>query len=148
MQLPAAVYNMALFAGSTTSNIDNPQLITHNSLPSPKPPLNPFHFLLGLMGIIFTMTAIGYTVLIVREEKLVWQQPASSATANASAEPDMRDHPLLKLLSAHGMGILLSEIGVIAVLTAAAIGLDRWRDLRAEKAKLTASEEKPSENSR
>lgn len=92
------------------------------------------------MGVIFTVTAIGFTVLIVREEKQAWQQPAPIPAAGAPAEPDMREHPLLKLMSAHGMEILLSQIGIIAVLTAAAIGLDRWRDVRAEKTKLAVDE--------
>jgi hypothetical protein len=107
-------------------------------LASTKPPLNPFHFLLGLMGVIFTVTAIGYTMLIVREEKQAWQAPPPVAAPGTPAAPDMREHPLLKLLSAHGMEILLSQIGIIAVLTAAAIGLDRWRDMRSEKVKKPA----------
>jgi len=106
-----------------------------NHLAATKPPLNPFHFLLGLMGVIFTVTAIGFTVLIVREEKQAWQQPAPVAAKGADPKPDMREHPLLKLLSAYGMEILLYQIGIIAVLTAAAIGLDRWRDLRNERTK-------------
>lgn len=92
------------------------------------------------MGVIFTITAIGYTMLIVREEKQAWEQPAPIAVQGAPKEPDMREHPLLKLLSAHGMEILLSQIGIIAVLTAAAIGLDRWRDVRLEKKKATHKE--------
>ncbi len=74
-------------------------------------------------------------MLIVREEKQAWQPPEQIAVQGAPKEPDMREHPLLKLLSAHGMEILLSQIGIIAVLTAAAIGLDRWRDVRSERAK-------------
>jgi hypothetical protein len=105
-----------------------------------KPPLNPFHFLLGLMGVIFTFTAIGYTVLIVREEKQAWQAPPPIAVKATPGEPDMREHPLLKLMSAHGMEILLSQIGIIAVLTAAAIGLDRWRDIRSERIKVKNTE--------
>ena len=106
------------------------------------------------MGVIFTITAIGYTVLIVREEKQAWQQPTPAAAIDKNAEPDMREHPLLKLLSANGIQILVGQIAIIAVLTVAAIGLDRWRDMRAEKAKLaakttpltTAEDEKPSEH--
>jgi hypothetical protein len=109
-------------------------------LASTKPPLNPFHFLLGLMGVIFTVTAIGFTVLIVREEKQAWQQPTPVVAKGTAKEPDMREHPLLKLLSAHGMEILLYQIGVIAVFTAAAIGLDRWRDVRAERNKPKSGE--------
>jgi len=117
------------------------QLIPTRLLASQKPPLNPFHFLLGLMGVIFTVTAIGYTMLIVREEKQAWQAPPPMAAPGNPAEPDMREHPLLKLLSAHGMEILLSQIGIFAVLTAAAIGLDRWRDVRGEKEKQAAVSE-------
>lgn len=91
------------------------------------------------MGVIFTVTAIGYTVLIVREEKQAWQQPAPVVEKGAATEPDMREHPLLKLLSAYGMEILLYQIGIIAVLTVAAIGLDRWRDVRSERAKKLAT---------
>jgi len=92
------------------------------------------------MGVIFTITAIAYTVLIVREGKQAWvvEPPPAAATEKKNAEPDMREHPLLKLLSANGMQILVGQICIIAVLTVAAIGLDRWRDMRAEKAKLTA----------
>lgn len=97
------------------------------------------------MGVIFTITAIGFTMLIVREEKQAWQQPIPVAAKNAPAEPDMREHPLLKLLSAHGMEILLYQIGIIAVLTAAAIGLDRWRDIRSERTKKPATPELPEE---
>jgi hypothetical protein len=110
-------------------------------LASQKPPLNPFHFLLGLMGVIFTVTAIAYTVMIVRESKQTWVQPPPVAATDKPAEPDMREHPLLKLLTANGVQILVGQIALIAVLTVAAIGLDRWRDLRAEKIKLAAKNE-------
>lgn len=98
------------------------------------------------MGVIFTVTAIGYTVLIVREEKQAWQQPAPVATKDAPAEPDMREHPLLKLLSAKGIELLVGQIAILAVLTVAAIGLDRWRDMRAEKAKLATKDEPQASN--
>ncbi len=88
------------------------------------------------MGVIFTVTAIAYTMMILREGKQTWVQPPPAAAVNA--EPDMREHPLLKLLSANGVQILVGQIAIIAVLTVAAIGLDRWRDLRAEKVNLAA----------
>lgn len=93
------------------------------------------------MGVIFTVTAIGYTMLIVREEKQAWQQPAPVAAKRTDKEPDIREHPLLKLMSTHGMEILLSQIGIIAALTAAAIGLDRWRDVRSERTKELPAQE-------
>lgn len=85
------------------------------------------------MGVIFTVTAIAYTMMILREGKQTWVQPPPAAAANA--EPDMREHPLLKLLSANGVEILVGQIAIIAVLTVAAIGLDRWRDVSEERRK-------------
>ncbi|MGC4004212.1 MAG: hypothetical protein QM811_14275 [Pirellulales bacterium] len=101
---------------------------------SPKPPLNPFHLLLGIAGIAFTLTAVGYTMVILRAEKQTWiaEGHERAVTPNERSLPPA-EHPFLKLLRNEGSTILIIEIAVVAVLACAAIGLDRFRDIRAAK---------------
>jgi hypothetical protein len=80
-----------------------------------KKPFNPFYGLLVVVGIAFVITACAYGVLTVK-----MLQP-SGATEIREATTG-----LLPLLDRHGMTILLSEIGVLAVLTFAAIGTDEY----------------------
>jgi hypothetical protein len=74
--------------------------------------INPFHFLTGLLGTIFTVTACGYGLLMVRANR----GPAADDT-----------HPLMRLLNSHGATILVVEVGLLGLAAVAAILLDHYR---------------------
>ncbi len=90
---------------------------------------NPFYSLLVVVGVAFAITACAYGVMTVK-----MLQPAGVAEVRESASG------LLPFLDKHGLQLLLSELGVLALLTFAAIGTDDYWIARA-KAKF------PSENS-
>jgi hypothetical protein len=104
---------------------------------SSKSPINPFHFLLGLMGFCFTMTVIGYSVMVMREDKPAWMTPTEVTERDAHNQALQshitKNHPLLTILRQYGWQILLGEVGCIAVFALGAIALDRYRDLKAAK---------------
>jgi len=90
------------------------------------------------MGFLFVVTAIGYTIVILREERKFFPaQPAANAAidqaATAANHLPAPEHSLLGLMRERGMTILLIEVAAIGVLTFGAIGLDRIRDIRAAR---------------
>jgi len=78
-------------------------------LPMPRLPRNPFYAVLGVVGVIFTVTASAYCVTVLR-----------GVRARPAAEP----HALDRLMDDHGTTILVAEIAVLAVATVGAIWLD------------------------
>lgn len=83
-------------------------------------PVNPFYVLLVLLGIVFLVTACAYGVMAYR---------ALSPEVARQAKP----HPLTEFLDDHGVELLGGELALLAVASFAAMGLDRWRDLRRPK---------------
>jgi len=83
-------------------------------MPSKKP-ANPFYVLLVLVGIVFTVTASAYGVMVYRDMN------ATPASAEADA-----GHPLWKLLDEHGVWILVAELAVLAAATFLAMGTDDY----------------------
>ena len=79
----------------------------------PKQPINPFYVLSAVLGVLFTLTACGYGVLMLRTNRGMAQ----------ATEP----HPFLNLLDRHGMAILGVEVVLVAVFAVAAIWLDHYR---------------------
>ncbi len=77
---------------------------------------NPFYPFLVLLGGMFCVTACAYTLLLLR-----------------STHEEGRDDsslPLMRFLDRYGAQLLLAEVGLLALATVAAIGLDHKRDLR------------------
>jgi hypothetical protein len=87
-----------------------------------KKPFNPFYPLLVIVGVAFSITACAYGVMTVK-----MLQPAGAE------EVRQADTGLLPFLDRHGMTLLLSELGALAVLTFAAIGTDDFWTRRAEQ---------------
>jgi hypothetical protein len=87
-----------------------------------KKAFNPFYPLLVAAGLAFSITACAYGVMTVK-----MLHPAGVE------EVRQADAGLLTFLDRHGMTLLLSELGALAVLTFAAIGTDDYWTKRAEK---------------
>jgi hypothetical protein len=83
-------------------------------------PFNPFYPLLVAAGLAFSITACAYGVMTVK-----MLHPAGAE------EVRQADAGLLQFLDRHGMTLLLSELGALAVLTVAAIGTDDYWTRRA-----------------
>ncbi len=81
---------------------------------------NPFYILLIIAGLSFAMTATVYVVMAYRD----------AHAREESATED--DHPLMVWMRRHGDATLLSELGLLAVGTFAAIGTDSYWQRRAE----------------
>ena len=81
---------------------------------------NPFYVLLVLVGVLFFVTASAYGVMMVQQlhvRDLPDEGPAG--------------RPLLRWLDEHGAVLLLSELAVLGLATAAAIGTDQYWARRA-----------------
>jgi hypothetical protein len=98
-------------------------------------PRNPFYILLLLASLLFVVTALGYAIVPVLEQKAVeaGQPPPQS---------DLRD-----ALRANGGRWLLYEVAVMVVLALASMTLDRLRSLKKEKAAATIAREKGTNTS-
>jgi hypothetical protein len=97
---------------------------------SPKKRVNPFYPLLVLVGLIFACTACGYGALMVNV-----LQPERAAL--------IREEGLgfLGWMDRYGMWIMSIELGLLALLTFAAIGTDEYWSGNAE------SQDNPSRSS-
>jgi hypothetical protein len=82
---------------------------------------NPFYVLLIIAGLSFAMTATVYVVMAFRDSHARDEMIAKGGTAVASDE-----HPLMVWMRRHGDAALLSELGLLAVCTFAAIGTDSY----------------------
>ncbi len=83
-------------------------------------PINPFYVLSVIVGVVFTLTACGIGLLMIRASR------GLIPTGDDAANP----HPLLALLDRHGMMILGVEVALLAVVSVAAITLDHYRGKR------------------
>jgi hypothetical protein len=81
---------------------------------------NPFYILLAIVGVAFVFTAVAYGIMAFQMTDLP-----------AAGDPDHRAHPLMLWMQSHGNTALLGELGVLAVLTCAAIGTDSYWQRRA-----------------
>jgi hypothetical protein len=98
-------------------------------------PRNPFYMLLLLAGLVFVVTALGYAVLPIVEQK---------ATEAGSPPPPATG--FRKALKQDGWKWLLYQVAAIAVLSLLSMGLDRLRSLQKERAASTIppnEEERP-----
>ena len=79
--------------------------------------INPFYAALVVVGLAFAMTACAYTVMSFQ-----------------NLDPHSADAPgLSTLMKQHGLMILVVELGLLAVLTVAAISTDDFWTRRAAK---------------
>jgi hypothetical protein len=104
-----------------------------------KKPINPFYPLLVVAGTAFCITACAYGLMAMRSLRPHQAGPAAKAGA-AQVEP-RGPHPLMTFLERHGTSLLLSELGLLAVFSFAAMGTDGYWTRRAEAA---AARSKPS----
>jgi hypothetical protein len=78
-------------------------------------PRNPFYVLLVPVGVAFVVTAFAYGVMAFQSVNTL---RGEDVARNA--------HPLWTWLRRNGDETMLGELAVLGVLTAAAIGTDRW----------------------
>ncbi|MFN7811187.1 MAG: hypothetical protein ACK5SI_00805 [Planctomycetia bacterium] len=76
----------------------------------PRPPRNPFSILLGAAGIAFTITAMSYSVAVLRgvRPETVWQSRSSLDT----------------FIDRYGTTLLVGELVVLAIATVGAVAHD------------------------
>jgi hypothetical protein len=98
-------------------------------------PRNPLYILLLLASLLFVITALGYAIVPVLEQKAIdaGQPPPQS---------DLRD-----ALRANGGRWLLYEVAAMAVLGIASMAVDRLRSLKKEKAMATIAKAKATNTS-
>ena len=87
---------------------------------------NPFYTLLIWVGILFAVTATSYGVMTVSFLR------ASEEITEASG-PEDNYHPLLHFLDENGFDLMLAELGMLGVLTFAAIAYDEVHDVEGVK---------------
>jgi hypothetical protein len=85
---------------------------------------NPFYGLLLVAGIAFALTATAYVVLAFRDAR-------GLAAANIERQPGEAPHPLMVWMKQHGEAALMTELGLLAAFTFAAIATDDYWQRRA-----------------
>ena len=88
---------------------------------SDKKKKNPFYTLLICVGIVFALTATSYGVMTVTYLR-------ASEEITESSDPADNYHPLFRFLDENGFDLMLAELGVLGVLTFAAIAYDELHD--------------------
>ncbi|MCH2117832.1 MAG: hypothetical protein MK161_09070 [Pirellulales bacterium] len=78
---------------------------------------NPFYALLIVVGSLFAITAFAYGVMTLHAVRTV-----------ANMGPSQLQHPLLAWFKEYGSLALLVQLGILGVLTFAAIGTDSYWD--------------------
>lgn len=85
---------------------------------------NPFYALLGVVGVIFTLTAVSSCLTVLRGVR-----PETAASRGS--------HPLERLLDRHGTALLAGELVVLAIATAGAVAVDHADGQRERAARAT-----------
>lgn len=73
---------------------------------------NPFNVVLGIVGILFTITAMSYCVFVLRG--------VQAAGGNAAAPPAAFE----RLMDDYGTSILVVQLAVLAIATVGAVAFD------------------------
>ena len=94
-----------------------------------RPRRNPFYAVLGVVGFLFTITAVSYCLAVLR---VVRPTVPSGATAASMS------HPLHSLMDRHGAGILAAELVVLAIATVGAVWMDHVEGEKIRAARLAA----------
>ncbi len=84
--------------------------------------VNPFYIILVVTGILFTVTAIGFGIVVVRDVRQL--SPIGDPHAGSS---------LLAWLDAHGVLVMTVQLVILALCTVAAIGTDDFWTRRAQR---------------
>ena len=98
-------------------------------------PRNPIYLLLLVVSLVFVVTALGYAVVPVLEEK---------ARAMGEEPPPS---PFRDSLREDGWRWLLAEVAAMVVLGLSSMGLDRYRRLQKERAEATMPPKPPERES-
>lgn len=103
---------------------------------------NPFYVLLLIVGTTFAITACAYGVMTVQ----MLRMGQTSITHTETPAVDLADlaevnsgMSLLQFLDTHGFQLMMWQLGILAVATAAAIGTDEFWSYRAAAAERQAS---------
>jgi hypothetical protein len=94
-----------------------------------RPRRNPFYVVLGIVGFLFTITAVSYCLAVLRVVR-----PAVPTGATAAS----MSHPLQVLMDRHGAGILAAELLVLAFATVGAVWMDHVEGEKLRAARLAA----------
>ena len=89
---------------------------------------NPFYVLLILAGLSFAITTTAYVVMAFREAHAREESVAGAPSPVAVND----EHPLMQWMRWHGNAALLTELGLLAICTFAAIGTDGYWQRRAD----------------
>ncbi len=89
---------------------------------------NPFYLLLGVVGFLFTITAMSYCMAVLRGVR-----PDRAAATRA--------HPVQQLMDRHGTAILAGELLVLAIATVGAVAVDHVAGERERTAREAARRE-------
>jgi hypothetical protein len=92
---------------------------------------NPFYLLLGIVGFLFTITAMSYCVAVLRGVR-----PDRAAATRA--------HPVQRLMDRHGTAILAGELVVLAIATVGAVAVDHVAGERERAAREAARRNAPA----
>jgi len=87
---------------------------------------NPFYFVLGLVGFLFTITASSYCLFVLRGVR-----PALQAEG---------PHPLEQLMDRHGTALLAGQLAVLAIATIGAVAVDHFEGERIRRERSAADE--------
>ena len=87
---------------------------------------NPFYTLLIWVGILFAVTATSYGVMTVSFLR-------ASEEITETTGPEDNYHPLFHFLDENGFDLMLAELGMLGVLTFAAIAYDEVHDVESVK---------------
>jgi Tfp pilus assembly protein PilE len=98
---------------------------------------NPFNVVLGVVGILFTITAMSYCVFVLRGVQ-------AAATNSTEGRPVFE-----QFMDTYGTSVLVAQLAVLAVATVGAVAVDnvdgqRERARRQEAAQRTRSADLPS----
>ncbi len=93
----------------------------------PRKRTNPFNVVLGVVGFLFTITAMSYCVFVLRG--------VQAAEANAAAPPAAFE----KLMDGYGTSILVGQLAVLAIATVGAVAFDSAEGRRQEARRKSAA---------
>ncbi len=85
-----------------------------------------FYVLLIVTGVVFAITACGFSVMTFTDV----QGPGILGEPSDAAAGSPSEHPLFKFLDQYGMQLLLIELALLAVATVGCIATDTWYERR------------------
>ncbi len=86
---------------------------------------NPFNLLLGIMGVLFTITACCYCMVVVRGTRSM----SIRASVDFATSPETV-HPVYRRMQKHGEIIRAIQLGLLAVATCGAVAVDQRHGIR------------------